>query len=64
MNETTSLDWLTVTVSLIFWTAPFALTIHLAVIRNKSKRAKLQVSYIYGVLWAIALSSYLWMFFR
>lgn len=64
MNEISTMDWLIVIISLVFWLTPVALTIHLAVMRNKSNTVKAQVSYIYGGLWAIALCGYLWIFLK
>jgi hypothetical protein len=50
--------------SLMFWLTPIALTIHLAVQKNKSNTYKKKLGYIYGGLWAIACLGYGWLFFQ
>ena len=52
------------TISLIFWLSPVALTIHLGVKRNQSDSYKIRVACIYGALWAIALIYYFVVFFQ
>jgi hypothetical protein len=50
--------------SLLFWLTPIALTIHLAVQKNKSNAYKKRLGYIYGGLWAIACLGYAWLFIQ
>ena len=52
----------TITISLIFWLSPVALTIHLAITRNKSNSYKTKIAYIYSSFWVIALIYYLRLF--
>ena len=64
MIEMTISNWMTILMSLIFWLSPVALTIHLAVNRNKPNAYKTKVGYIYGGLWAIALIYYFGIFLK
>ena len=50
--------------SIIFCLTPIVLTIHLAIAKDKSKKYKKRLGYIYGGLWAIAFLGYGWLFFR
>lgn len=54
--------WFTLAISLVFWLAPVALTIHLAIKKHQPNSYKKRLGYIYGGLWAIAFLSYGWMF--
>ena len=51
-----------ITLSVLFWLTPVALTIHLAIRRKESNHYKKKLGYIYGGLWAIAFLGYVWLF--
>ena len=53
---------LTIALSILFWFAPVALTIHLAIKQEESRAYKKRLGYIYGSLWAIAFLGYAWLF--
>ncbi len=53
-----------IALSLIFWLAPVALTIHLAIKQKESNTYKKRLGYIYGGVWAIAFLGYGWLFFQ
>lgn len=55
---------LAIALSLIFWLAPIALAVHLAIKQKKSNTYKKRLGYIYGGLWAIAFLGYGWLFFK
>jgi hypothetical protein len=57
-------NYLVIASSLLFWLTPIALTIHLAVQKNKSNAYKKRLGYIYGGLWAIACLGYAWLFIQ
>ncbi|MGD1921854.1 MAG: hypothetical protein ACFCAD_24970 [Pleurocapsa sp.] len=49
-------------ISIVFCLTPIALTIHLAIKKDKPKEYKKRLGYIYGALWAIAFLGYGWLF--
>ncbi len=51
-----------IALSIVFCLTPIALTIHLAIKKDKSKEYKKRLGYIYGGLWAIAFLGYGWLF--
>ena len=55
---------LAIALSLIFWLAPVALTVHLAIKQKESNTYKKRLGYTYGGLWAIAFLGYGWLFFK
>lgn len=55
-------DNLIIALSILFWFAPVALTVHLAVKRRESNAYKKRLGYVYGSLWAIAFLGYAWLF--
>ncbi len=54
----------TIALSLLFWFAPVALTIHLAIKKSESNNYKKRLGYVYGGLWAIAFIGYGWLFLK
>jgi hypothetical protein len=53
-----------IALSLLFWFAPVALTIHLAINQAESNSYKKRLGYIYAGLWAIAFLGYGWLFLK
>ncbi len=64
MIKITTSNWMIILISFVFWLSPVAVTIHLAVKRNKSNLYKIKVAYVYGGLWAIALIYYFNVFLK
>ena len=62
MNLLLNNNWLLLINSLIFWLAPVALGIHLAIAKHRPRSYKKKVGYFYGTLWAIAFIIYLVIF--
>ncbi|MGF1590993.1 MAG: hypothetical protein ACFCU7_17450 [Pleurocapsa sp.] len=55
---------ITIALSILFWFAPVALMIHLAIKKAESNNYKKRLGYIYGGLWAIAFIGYGWLFLK
>lgn len=55
---------LAIAFSLLFWLAPLALTIHLALKRAESNAYKKRLGYVYGGIWAIAFIGYGWLYLK
>ena len=58
------MESIAIALSVIFCLTPVALTIHLAIQKDRPNRYKKKLGYIYGGLWAIAFLGYGWLFFN
>jgi len=56
-------NWLLIINSIIFWLTPIALSLNLAIAKNKPAAYKKKIGYVYGIIWAIAFIVYALLFF-
>ena len=59
-----NIDNMEIAFSILFWLTPIALVIHLAIAKDKPRKYKKRLGYIYGGLWAIAFLAYGWLYFN
>ena len=65
MNDLINSPWVVNILTCFFLLAPIALTINLVINQNRSNsQKKIQVSYIYAVIWAIAFFSFFLVFIQ